>query len=164
MPVRVGEMNLAVPVTAALTILLSAVIAGFVYARNCLTKLFFGFYGRCSHGILHGTKSGALEKGNSGGAFDHAHFVHAAAGNIHPPVRSGRHIPDRATARRNVRARKLFSFLLRMRSSPPEFMAVSGQLTSIPRLTECALHSERSLRACLRSFSFSSRAHVGECC
>ena len=110
MPVRVGEMNLAVPVTAALAILLSAAVAGFVHARNCLTKLFFGFYGRCSHGILHGTKSGALEKGNSGGAFDHAHFVHAAAGNIHPPVRSGRHIPDRATARRNVRARKLFSF------------------------------------------------------
>jgi hypothetical protein len=56
MPVRVGEMSLAIPVTAALAILLSAVIAGFIHVRNRLTKLFFGFYGCCSHGILHGTK------------------------------------------------------------------------------------------------------------
>ena len=45
MPVGIREMSPAIPLAAALTILLGASVAGFIHARNCLTKLFFGFYG-----------------------------------------------------------------------------------------------------------------------
>jgi hypothetical protein len=55
MPVRVRKMCAAIPLTATLAILLSAVVAGFIHARNCLTELFFGFYGCGLHVILHGT-------------------------------------------------------------------------------------------------------------
>jgi hypothetical protein len=85
MPVRVRKMCAAIPLTATLAILLSAVVAGFIHARNCLTELFFGFYGCGLHVILHGTSVGAAGKGHSVGAF-HFAIVHAAAGNIHPSV------------------------------------------------------------------------------
>src|SRR5260370_36717537 len=56
MPVRVREMSPAIPLAAALAVLLSAVVAGFIHARNCLTKLFLGFCCCCVHGILHATR------------------------------------------------------------------------------------------------------------
>src|ERR1700730_1648499 len=56
MPVRVRKMSSAIPLTAALARLLSALVAGFIHARNCLTGLFLGFYGCCVHRILHGMK------------------------------------------------------------------------------------------------------------
>jgi hypothetical protein len=62
MPIRVREMRPAIPLTALLAILLSAMVAGFIHARNCLTELFLGFYGCCVHRILHGTKCGAAGK------------------------------------------------------------------------------------------------------
>src|SRR6266849_32231 len=37
MPVRVGEMRPAIPLAAAFAILLSAMVAGFIHARNRLT-------------------------------------------------------------------------------------------------------------------------------
>ena len=40
MPVGVRKMSLAIPLAAARAKLLSAVVAGFIYAGNCLTKLF----------------------------------------------------------------------------------------------------------------------------
>jgi hypothetical protein len=86
MPIRVREMSPAIPLTALLAILLSTMVAGFIHARNCLTELFLGFYGCRVHRILHGTKGGAAGKGYSADGFDHANFVHAAAGNIHPAV------------------------------------------------------------------------------
>ena len=85
-------MGTAIPLAAALAILLGAVVAGFVHARNCLTELFLGFYCCCVHGILHGTKDDAAGKAGLAGGFHHAHFVYAAASNIHPPVGSGGHI------------------------------------------------------------------------
>src|SRR5882762_1293050 len=63
MPVRVRKMSPAIPLAAARAILLSALVAGFIHARNCLTVLFLGFYGCCVHRILHGTKDGAAGKG-----------------------------------------------------------------------------------------------------
>jgi hypothetical protein len=63
MPVRVRKMSPAIPLAAARAILLSALVAGFIHARNCLTVLFLGFYSGCVHGILHGTKGGAAGKG-----------------------------------------------------------------------------------------------------
>jgi len=51
---------------AALAILLGAVVAGFIHARDCLTELFLGFYSRCVHGILHGTRVNAAGKGTQG--------------------------------------------------------------------------------------------------
>src|SRR5260370_14658885 len=102
MPVRVGKMSLAIPVAAALAILLSAVVAGFIHVRNRLTKLFLGFYGCCSHCLLHRTKQGAPGEGTSAGTLDHAPFDHAASVNIHTSDHSGRHISDRASARSTV--------------------------------------------------------------
>src|SRR5882757_10690378 len=52
-------------------------------------------------------KRGSREA-NSAGTFHHAHFVHAAASNIHPSVGSSGHVAHRAAAGRNDRARKLF--------------------------------------------------------
>jgi hypothetical protein len=95
MPVRVGEMGPTIPVTAALAILLSAVVAGFIDAGNCLTELFLGFYGCCVQGILHGTRVNAAGKGCLADAFDDANFVHAAACNIHPSVRGCSQVPPR---------------------------------------------------------------------
>jgi hypothetical protein len=63
MPVRVGKMSPAIPLAAALAILLSAVVAGFIHARDCLTELFLRFNGCCVHGILHGTRVNAAGKG-----------------------------------------------------------------------------------------------------
>jgi hypothetical protein len=96
MPVRVGEMGTAIPLAAALAILLSAVVAGFIHARNCLTELFLRFNGCCVHGILHGTRVNAAGKGCLAGAFHDANFVHAAAGNIHPSARGCSHVPHHA--------------------------------------------------------------------
>ena len=45
MPIRVGKMRPAIPLTALLAILLSAMVAGFIDGRNCLAELFLGFYG-----------------------------------------------------------------------------------------------------------------------
>src|SRR5260370_11557409 len=86
MRVRVRKMSPAIPLAGALAILLSALVAGFIHARNCLTELFFGFYGCCVHRILHGTKDRAAGKSLSAGAFHYAHLVHAAASNIHPSI------------------------------------------------------------------------------
>src|SRR5713226_7025576 len=108
MPVRVREMSPAIPLAAALAVLLGAVVAGFIHARNCLTKLFLRFCCCCVHGILHSPKDGAAGKGHSAGTFYHAHFVYAAASNIHPSVGSSRHVAHRTAAGRNDRTRKLF--------------------------------------------------------
>src|SRR5438874_2958183 len=62
MPVRVREMSPAIPLAAALAILLGASVTGFIDARNCLTELCFGFNGCCIHRILHGTKFGAANR------------------------------------------------------------------------------------------------------
>ena len=62
MPVRVRKMSPAIPLTAARTVLLSALVAGFIHARNRLTELFLGFYGCCVHRILHGAKDGTAGK------------------------------------------------------------------------------------------------------
>src|SRR5713101_32558 len=59
MPVRIGKVSPAIPLAAALAVLLSAVVAGFIDARNCLTKLFLGFCCCCVHGILHATREAA---------------------------------------------------------------------------------------------------------
>jgi len=63
MPIRVREMRPAIPLTAPLAILLSAMVAGLIHARNCLTELLLGLYGCSVHRILHGTKDGAAGKG-----------------------------------------------------------------------------------------------------
>src|SRR5437660_10073927 len=94
MPVRIGKVSPAIPLAAALAVLLSAVVAGFIDARNCLTKLFLGFCCCCVQGILHATRE-AAGKGNSAGTFDYSHFVHTAASNIHPPVGGCCHVPNR---------------------------------------------------------------------
>src|SRR5260370_18197051 len=86
MPVRVRKMSPAIPLAGALAILLSALVAGFIHARNCLTELFFGFYGCCVHRILHGTKDRAAGKSLSAGPFHDANLFHAAASNIHPSI------------------------------------------------------------------------------
>src|SRR5258708_38915822 len=59
MPVRIGKVSPAIPLAAALAVLLSAVVAGFIDARNCLTKLFLGFCCCCVQGILHATREAA---------------------------------------------------------------------------------------------------------
>src|SRR5882672_11905758 len=56
MPVGVGKMSSAEPLGAPLAILLRALVAGFIQPRNSLTKLWFGFCGRCVHRILRGIK------------------------------------------------------------------------------------------------------------
>ena len=97
MPIRVREMRPAIPLTALLAILLSAMVTRFIHARNGLTELFLGFYGCSVHRILHGTKDRAAGNGWSlAGGFDHANFVHSATRNIHPAVGSCRHISYRA--------------------------------------------------------------------
>lgn len=45
-------MSLAIPLTAALAILLGAMVTRFIHTRNRLAELFLGLYGCCSHGIL----------------------------------------------------------------------------------------------------------------
>jgi hypothetical protein len=67
MPIRVRKMGPAIPLTALLAILLSAMVAGFIHPRNRLAELFLGFYGCCVHRILHGTKGGAAGKGRFSG-------------------------------------------------------------------------------------------------
>src|SRR6266850_5506695 len=66
MPVGVGEMSSAEPLGAPRTILLGALVAGFIQPRNSLTKLLFGFCGRCVHRILRGTKKRRGEYALSG--------------------------------------------------------------------------------------------------
>src|SRR5260370_26475694 len=90
MRVRVRKMSPAIPLAGALAILLSALVAGFIHARNCLTELFFGFYGCFVHRILHGTKDRAAGKSLSAGAFHYANLFHAAANNIHPSIDGSR--------------------------------------------------------------------------
>src|SRR5260370_33646626 len=100
MRVRVRKMSPAIPLAGALAILLSALVAGFVHARNCLTELFFGFYGCCVHRILHGTKDRAAGKSLSAGAFPDANLVHAAARNIHPAIGGRGHTSAQPPTRR----------------------------------------------------------------
>src|ERR1700693_4233422 len=90
----IGEMSSTEPLGAPPTILLGASVAGFIQPRNSLTKLWFGFCGRCVHCILHGRESGAGKR-HSAGWFDHSDFVHTAAGNIHPPVGRRHHVAHR---------------------------------------------------------------------
>ena len=54
MPLGVGEMRAAEPLAAALAILLSDFVAGFVYARNALTGLFLRLNGWSGHRFLLG--------------------------------------------------------------------------------------------------------------
>src|SRR3981189_1263131 len=49
MPLRIREMCPAEPLSAPRAVLLGALAAGFIYARNSLTKLLFGFCGCCVH-------------------------------------------------------------------------------------------------------------------
>src|SRR6266851_5399694 len=51
-------------------------------------------------------KSPHQGRGYSACAFHYADFIHAATRNIHPAVRSRRHISHRPAARRNIRPRK----------------------------------------------------------
>src|SRR5215472_1002875 len=55
MPLGVRKVRAAEPLPAALAILLSAVVAGFIHARNSLTGLFLGFDGWRRHRFLLGT-------------------------------------------------------------------------------------------------------------
>src|SRR5258708_29428964 len=66
MPVRIGKVSPAIPLAAALAVLLSAVVAGFIHARSRLTKLFLGFCCCCVHGNLHSSKNEAAGKRTSG--------------------------------------------------------------------------------------------------
>jgi len=66
MPFRVREMCPAEPLSAPGTVLLRALIAGFIHPRNSLTKLRFGFCGRCVHRILRGIDGGAGTKHSAG--------------------------------------------------------------------------------------------------
>src|SRR6266702_1084378 len=54
MPLGVGVMRAAEPLAAALAILLSDLVAGFVYARNSLAGLFLGLNGWSRHRFLRG--------------------------------------------------------------------------------------------------------------
>src|SRR6266852_2110906 len=47
-------------------------------------------------------------EGHSAGALHHAHFIHAAASNIHPPVGCGRHIAHGPAAGGNDGTRRFF--------------------------------------------------------
>src|SRR6267143_6440457 len=58
-PVGVGEMSPAEPLSAPRTVLPGALVAGFIQPRNSLTKLLFGFCGCSVHRILRGRESGA---------------------------------------------------------------------------------------------------------
>src|SRR5882672_901676 len=107
MPVGVGKMSAAEPLGAPLAILLGATVAGFIQPRNSLTKLFLWFCGCCVHRILRGIKSGTGKR-HSAGWFNHSDFVHAAAGNIHPPVGRRHHVAHRASSRGDRRASELF--------------------------------------------------------
>src|SRR5690348_655543 len=49
MPLGVGIVRAAEPLAAALAILLSAFVAGFIHARNSLAGLFLGLDGCCRH-------------------------------------------------------------------------------------------------------------------
>ena len=103
MPVGVGEMSPTEPLPTMFAILLAALIAGLIHMRNCLAALFLGLHRCCVHGILPVAGDGASGKWRSADAFHHAHFVHTAAGNIHPSVTRCRHVSHNATARRNGR-------------------------------------------------------------
>src|ERR1700730_14705278 len=59
MPFRVRKMCPAEPLSAPRTVLMRALVAGFINPRNSLTKLRFGLCGCCVHRILRGTRSGA---------------------------------------------------------------------------------------------------------
>ena len=54
MPLGVGVVRAAEPLAAALAILLSAFVAGLVYARNPLAGLFLGLNGWSRHRFLLG--------------------------------------------------------------------------------------------------------------
>jgi hypothetical protein len=46
MPIGIGEVSAAIPLSATLAVLLSGPVARLIDARNSLAKLFFGLYGR----------------------------------------------------------------------------------------------------------------------
>lgn len=106
MPIRVGEMSPAIPLTALLAILLGAMVARFIHARNRLAELLLRLYGCYVHRILHSTEGGAARKRHLADGLDYANLVHAATRNIHPAVASCCHISHRTAARRDVRSGK----------------------------------------------------------
>src|SRR5712692_10953252 len=55
MPFRIRVMRAAEPLAAALAILLRAMIARFIHARDSLAGLFLRLYGCSGHDFLHGT-------------------------------------------------------------------------------------------------------------
>src|SRR5690242_2003959 len=69
MPIWIGEMGFAKPLTAALAILLSAMVTGFIHVRNCLTELFLGLYSCRSHGYLRDFKKPCAREGRLSGRF-----------------------------------------------------------------------------------------------
>src|SRR5437588_2347586 len=67
MPLRVRVMRAAEPLAAALAKLLSALIAGFIHARNSLTRMFLRLYGGCSghrsSSAMHAARKGGQRAG-----------------------------------------------------------------------------------------------------
>src|ERR1700682_5283155 len=61
MPFRVRKMCPAEPLSAPRTILLRALVARFIHARNSLTKLWLGVCGRLGYRLLRGTEGGREE-------------------------------------------------------------------------------------------------------
>src|SRR6266704_3874290 len=78
MPLRVGVMRSAEPLPAALAILLSAFVAGFLHTRDSLTDMFLGLCGYSRHRYLL-SKCGCCQEGFSVGRFHDANFVHSTA-------------------------------------------------------------------------------------
>jgi hypothetical protein len=138
MPVRVGKMRPTEPLPTMFAILLAALIAGLIHMRNCLAALFLGFHCCRVHCVLPVAGGGASGKWRSADGFHHAHFVHTAAGNIHPSVGRCRHIPRDSAPRRDGRARKAFRF--RIERSWVERSRLTGQPQRIAdRLEDCPL-------------------------
>lgn len=125
MPVRVGEMSATEPLSAKFAILLAVLAAGLIHMRNCLATLFLGFRRCCVHHVLPVAGGGASGKWLSVVGFHHTHFVHTAAGNIHPSVGRCRHIARDSAPRRDGRARKAFRF--RIERSREERSRLAGQ-------------------------------------
>src|SRR5215467_14807903 len=69
MPLGVGKVRAAEPLAAALAILLSAVVAGFIHARDSLAGLFLWLDGWCRH---RSSSAVAALEGWSVGRFDDA--------------------------------------------------------------------------------------------
>jgi hypothetical protein len=56
MPFRIREVGPAKPQTAVFAVLLGALVARLIEARNSLAELFFGLHGRSVHRILLKTR------------------------------------------------------------------------------------------------------------